>query len=117
VPLAEFAINDSVSPQGLGYTSFNADRIQHQRRPLTPTDASDAAAPAGSGEAATQLMARVKAEARALLQERQERSKAELDGHCRDVQFAVGDAMLLDTTHTPLPSRLLLSARWVGPFT
>jgi hypothetical protein len=62
-------------------------------------------------------MARVTAEVRALLQERQERRKAELDAHLRDVQFAVGDEVLLDTEHTPLPSRSLLSPRWMGPFT
>jgi hypothetical protein len=32
------------------------------------------------------------------------------------VQFAVGDEVLLDTENTPLPSRLLLSPRWMGPF-
>jgi hypothetical protein len=36
VPLAEFAINDSVSTLGSGYTPFYADRGQHPRRPLTP---------------------------------------------------------------------------------
>ena len=53
-------------------------------------------------------MGRVTAEVRALLQERQDRRKAELDAHGRDVQFAVGDEVLLDTEHTPLPSRSLL---------
>ena len=33
----------------------------------------------------------------------------------RDVQLAVGDEVLLDTEHTPLPSRSLLSPRWMGP--
>ena len=56
------------------------------------------------------------AEVRALLQERQDRRKAELDAHRRDVQFAVGDEVLLDTEHTQLPSRSLLSPRWMGPF-
>ena len=58
------------------------------------------------------------AEVRALLQERhwQDRRKAELDATRRDVQFAVGDEVLLDTEHTPLPSRSLLSPRWMGPF-
>jgi hypothetical protein len=117
VPLAEFAINDSVSTLGSGYTPFYADRGQHPRRPLTPPDAPDPAAPAGSGEAAAHMMARVTAEVRALLQERQDHRKAALDAHRRDVQFAVGDEVLLDTEHTPLPSRSLLSPRWMGPFT
>ena len=62
-------------------------------------------------------MARVTAEVRALLQERQDRRKAEIDAHRRDVTFAAGDQVLLDTEHTPLPSRSLLSPRWMGPFT
>ena len=61
-------------------------------------------------------MGRVTAEVRALLQERQDRRKEELDASRRDVQFAVGDEVLLDTEHTPLPSRSLLSPRWMGPF-
>jgi hypothetical protein len=61
-------------------------------------------------------MGRVTAEVRALLQERQDRRKAELDAARRDVHFALGDEVLLDTEHTPLPSRSLLSPRWMGPF-
>ena len=61
-------------------------------------------------------MGHVTAEVRALLQERQDRRKEELDASRRDVQFAVGDEVLLDTEHTPLPSRSLLSPRWMGPF-
>jgi hypothetical protein len=63
------------------------------------------------------MMARATAEVRALLQERQDQRKAALDAHRRDVQFAAGDEVLLDTEHTPLPSRSLLSPRWMGPFT
>ena len=59
-------------------------------------------------------MGRVTTEVWALLQERQARRKAELDAHRRDVQFAVGDEVLLDTEHTPFPSRSLLSPRWMG---
>jgi hypothetical protein len=36
--------------------------------------------------------------------------------HQRDVRFAVGDEVFLDTDHAPLPSRSLLSPRWMGPF-
>ena len=56
-------------------------------------------------------MSGVTAEVRALLQARQDRCKSELDAHLWDVQFAVGDEVLLDTEHTPLPSRSLLSPR------
>ena len=54
-------------------------------------------------------MGRATVEVRALLQARQDRRKAELDASRRDVQFAVGDEVLLDTEHT-------LSPRWMGPF-
>jgi hypothetical protein len=116
VPLVEFAINDSASPLDSGYTPFYADRGQHPRRPLTPPAGPDPAVPVGDGEAAAQLMSRVTTEVRALLQERQDRRKAEFDAHWRDVRFAAGDEVLLDTEHTPLPSRSLLSPRWMGPF-
>ena len=68
VPLVEFAINDSASTLGSGYTPFYADRGQHPRRPLLPTAPSDAAA--GDGEAAARLLEQVTGEVRALLQER-----------------------------------------------
>jgi hypothetical protein len=71
----------------------------------------------GDGNAAARLLAQVTDEVRALLKERQERRKAELDVQRRDVRFAVGDEVLLDTEHTPLPSRSLLSPRSMGPFT
>ena len=61
-------------------------------------------------------MWRVTEEVRALLQERQDRRKAELDASRRDVQFDVGNGVLLDMEDAPLPSRSLLSPRWMGPF-
>jgi hypothetical protein len=64
-------------------------------------------------------MGHMTTEVLALLQERQDRRKAEFDTHRRDVRFAVpvGDEVILDTEHAPLPSlRLLLSPRWMGPF-
>jgi hypothetical protein len=77
----------------------------------------DAAAAVSGGKAAARLLAQVTGEVRALLQERQDRRKAELDAHRRDVRFALGDEVLLDTEHSRLPSRSLLSPRWMGPFT
>ena len=105
IPLVEFAINDSASPLGTGYTPFYADRGQHPRRPLAPPD--DAASPAavGGGDALARLMDHVTGEVRALLQERQDTRKARLDPGRRDVRFEPGDEVLLDTSHTPLPSR------------
>jgi hypothetical protein len=119
VPLVEFEINNSVSPLGSGYTLLYADsgqQTQHPRRPLTPPDAPDPVAPAGSGEAAAHMMARVAAEV-LHWQERQDQRKAALDAHQRDVQFAAGDEVPLDTEHPPVLSRSLLFPRWMGPFT
>ena len=112
MPLIEFAINDSASPLGSGYTPFYADRGQHPRRPLNPPAPPDPAVPAGAGEAAAHLMTRVTAEVRALLQERQDQRKAEHDAHRRDVRFAVGDEVLLDTELTvrAYPSSLKIAA-------
>ncbi len=89
---------------------------QYPRRPLTPLAPSDPAEQGGDGEAAAHLMVRVTEEVRALLQECQALCKAKFNTHRRDVLFAVGDAVLLYTEHTPLPSCLLLSPRWMGPF-
>ena len=61
-------------------------------------------------------MGRVTEEVQALLQQRQDRRKAELDASRRDVQFDVGDKVLLDTGHTPSPSRSLHFPRWMCPF-
>jgi hypothetical protein len=84
---------------------FYADRCQHPRSPLTPPAGPDPAVPVGDGEAVAHLMGRVTTKVRALLQERQDRRKAEFDAHQRDVRFAEGGEVLLDTKHTPLPSR------------
>jgi len=115
-PLVEFAINDAASPLGTGFTPFFADRGQHPRRPLAPPT-SGTAPEAKGGKAVALLMGRVTAETRALLQERQDARKARLDPRRRDVRFAPGDQVLLNSERTPLPSRGLLSPRWVGPFT
>ena len=114
VPLAEFAINDSASALGSGYTQFYADSCQHPRRPLNPPASPDPATPACSGEATAHpsLMGLVTAEARALLQARPDQRKAGMDAHGLDVQLAVGDEVLLDTEHKQLPSRPLLSPLW-----
>jgi hypothetical protein len=105
VPLVKLAINYSASPLGSGYTPFYAYSGQHPRRLLTQPSPPDPAGQVGVGEAAAHLMVRVTEEVQALLQECQARRKAEYDAHRRDVQFAVGDKVLLDTKHTQPPSR------------
>ena len=115
IPLVEFAINNSASTLGCGYTPFFANRGEHPRRPLNPPAAAGGAAPA-LGQALARVMQHITGEVRALLQERQDERKRLRDGGRRAVEFAVGDEVLLDTTFAPLPSRGLLSARWMGPF-
>ena len=115
IPLVEFAINDSASTLGCGYTPFFADRGEHPRRPLTAPPAASGTAPA-LGQALARVMRHTTREVRTLLQERQDKRKRLRDGGRRAVEFAVGNEVLLDTTFAPLPSRGLLSARWMGPF-
>jgi len=115
IPLVEFALNDSASVLGCGYTPFFMDRGCHPRRPLAPplvpTDS------AGKlGEDLARLMDHVTGEVRALLQEAQDERRQLRDQGRRAVVFAVGDEVLLDTSFAPLPSRGILSARWMGPF-
>ena len=68
------------------------------------------------GGGLAQHMSLVRGEVRGLMLESQLARKARLDPHRRDVQFKPGDEVLLDTTHTPLPSRDKLSPRRMGPF-
>jgi hypothetical protein len=112
--LPDFAINDSASTLGSGYTPFYADRGQHPRRPLllaAPCRRTRRRWRRGDGGAAARLLAQVTGEARALLQERQDRRKAELDAHLRDLSFAVtvGEEVLLDTAGTH-PSAVAIAA-------
>ena len=99
VLLVELATNDSASRSSLGSGympgPFYADRgqqwTQHPSRPLAPPDGPDPAAPDESSEIAAVLTGSITSEA--LLQERQDRCKAELDRP--DVQFASRDWVLL----------------------
>ena len=115
IPLVEFAINDSASALGAGYTPFYADRGQHPRRPLSSpsTSRDDVGLP---GDSLARHMSVVTDEVRSLMHESQAARKARLDPTRRDVRFKPGDEVLLDTTFSPLPSRDKLSPRWMGPF-
>ena len=112
-PLVEFAINDSLSALGTGFTPFYADRGQHPRRPL-----SDTAEPCTGADVAS-WMAQITSEVRSLLQESQARRKAAEDRRRRDVQFIPGDEVLLEAAHVSSPTliRSKLAERWLGPFT
>ena len=58
--------------------------------PTRPTSPPGSASPTARGSASAFLWRRETALVRALLQERQERRKAELDASRRDAQFQVG---------------------------
>ena len=62
------------------------------------------------------LMERITSEVRVLLQDRQDQRKARLDPGRRNVTFAPGDEVLVDTSHKPLPSRAQRSPSRMGPF-
>ena len=117
LPLVEFAINDSLSALGTGFTPFYADRGQHPRRPLTPPPG-DSAEPCTGADVAS-WMAQITSEVRSLLQESQARRKAAEDRRRRDVQFIPGDEVLLEAAHVSSPTliRSKLAERWLGPFT
>ena len=106
--LVEFTINNTASPLSTGFTPFFADCCQHPRCPLAPPTSGTAQEARGC-EAVALLMGSVTTETRALLQERQDARKARLDPRRRDVRFAPGDQVLLDSERTPLPSRGLLT--------
>ena len=55
IPLVEFAVNDSASPIGHGYTAFYADRGQHPRRPLSTPGALPAGPELSGADVARQL--------------------------------------------------------------
>ena len=95
VPLVEFAITDSASPLANSYTVSRTPSAAGISAPLAAPD------PTGPDEEAAHLMGRVTAEVWALLQERQDLRKA-------DPSATWGAELLLDTEHTPLPSRSLL---------
>jgi hypothetical protein len=92
------------SPLGSGYTPFYADSCQHPRHPVIPPAPSDPTGQVGDSEAAAHLMVRVTEEVLALQQECQALHKAKFDSRRLDKLFAVGDEVLLDTEHTPLPA-------------
>ena len=106
IPLVEFAINDSASPLGMGYTPFFADRGQHPRRPMS-APADPALPPATDGAAVARLMDHVTGEVRALLQESQALRKARTDPHRNKISLSATAIGI----YTQRPSYEILSSR------
>lgn len=111
--LAEFAVNDSVSPS-TGYTPFYLAYGEH---PLSPIDvAAEVVVPAA--QSFTQHMAEALHHARSKLQEAQLRQAQQANKHRREVQFQAGDKVRLSTANLRLPSSMSkkLTPKYVGPF-
>lgn len=112
--LAEFAINDSVSPS-TGYSPFYLAYGEH---PLSPIDvAAEVVVPAA--QSFTQHMAEAIQHAKSKLQEAQLRQAQQVNKHRRDVQLKPGDKVRLSTSNLHLPSSMSkkLTAKYLGPFT
>lgn len=112
--LAEFAINDSVSPA----TGYSAYYLCFGRHPTTPLDVAvqDAAVPAA--QSSVDEMAQVTAHARAKLEEARVRMAQQANTGRQDFSFAVGDKVKLSTVNLKLPATLSrkFKARFIGPY-
>ena len=115
LPLAEFAYNNS-RQDSTGYSPFFLNFGRHPRLPHTPV--TTGVRNQSAAELASQLDAYVK-NARSLLDAAQQRQKRYADQRRREVVFAVGDQVMLDTRNirkrTPGQQKLL--PKYIGPFT
>jgi hypothetical protein len=123
LPMVQFSINNSYQ----GSISSVPFELVYGKRPCLPLDlvvprGEEGAAHANATcDSATSLAERIQtsvARAKLCLQAAQQRQKAYADMHRRELQFAVGDEVLLSTknikvktagTHKLLP-------KWIGPF-
>jgi transposase InsO family protein len=114
LPLAEFAYNNS-KQESVGYTPFFLNYGMHPRLPVAPVG-TDVGGKSGA-ELAVQLGQHV-VHAKSLLQAAQQRQKHFADKRRREVQFAVGDLVMLDTKHIKLrtPGAHKLMPKYIGPF-
>jgi transposase InsO family protein len=110
--LAEFAINDSVSPS-TGYTPFY---LAYGQNVSSPIDLTDVIVPAAHMRA--QEMTDAIEHAKAKLRESHERQARAANKERQDYQFKVGDKVKLSTVNLNLPSTMSrkLTARYLGPF-
>jgi hypothetical protein len=114
LPLAEFAYNNS-KQESIGCTPFYLNYGRHPRLPETP--AVSGVRNHAAAELAVQLEQRVTA-AKSLLQAAQQRQKRYADKKRREVQFTVGDMVMLDTRNIKLrtPGAQKLMPKYIGPF-
>jgi hypothetical protein len=114
LPLAEFAYNNSCQ-ESIQHTPFYMNYGRHPRLPDAPvvTGVGNKSA----ADLAVQLGELVK-QAKSLLYAAQQRQKRFADKRRRDVAFAVGDMVMLDTKHIKLktPGAHKLMPKYIGPF-
>jgi hypothetical protein len=124
LPVAEFAINNSVH-ESTKVTPFYLNKGFHPRTPMNATEGLDhdtISVTEGSAPAAAAFadrMANVLKDAKQHLRAAQDRQKAYADKSRRDLEFEVGQRVLLSSKNLMnrvRGSRKLLP-RWLGPFT
>jgi transposase InsO family protein len=110
--LAEFAINDSVSPS-TGYAPFY---LAYGQNVSSPIDLADVIVPAAQARA--QEMTDAIEHAKAKLRESHERQARAANKERQHHLFQVGDKVKLSTVNLNLPSTMSkkLAARFIGPF-
>jgi rubrerythrin len=111
--MAEFAINDSVSPT-TGFTPFQLMYGMHPRKPIDMIAESKA-------PAAEEFIKRMTAainKTRENIDRAQLAMKIQADKRRRDHSFKIGDMVMLSTKNLKLPSThsRKLSPKWIGPF-
>ena len=114
LPACEFAINDSVNGS-TGKTPFFLNYGCHPPKPCMQGQTTGALPAA---ESFVENFDKALREARTALEAAQQRMKAQADKHRRDVTYAVGDKVLLNSRNICFKvGAKKLMPKWLGPFT
>lgn len=116
LPMCEFAINNNYH-SSIGTTPFYLNYGYHPRTPLSlslPVAESYSNSPATSFFAELQSLLK---EATKAMSQAQQRMKDYVDKRRKDTTFAVGQLVLLKTTHLHMKGPKKFLPRFIGPFT
>ena len=115
LPMAEFALNDSYH-SSIGMTPFYMTYGYH---PRVPDRVGQSSRDNPTGQQYVDNIHAATKRAKQLLAEAQQKMKLYADKKRRDLQFAVGDRVLLSTlnVHLQTPGTQKLLPRYIGPFT